>query len=49
MQEFDQVGIAKPVTKGAWEIPSVERIPEYRIIRIWHLELQWKAKEVQCI
>ena len=29
MQEFDQVGIAKPVTKGAWEIPSVERIPEY--------------------
>ena len=29
MQEFDQVGIAKPVTKGAWEIPSVNRIPEY--------------------
>ena len=29
MQEFDQVGIAKPVTKGAWVIPSVERIPEY--------------------
>ena len=24
MKEFDQVGIAKPVTKGAWEIPSVE-------------------------
>ena len=29
MQEFDQVGIAKPVTKGAWEIPSVDRIPEF--------------------
>ena len=29
MQEFDQVGLAAPVTKGAWEIPSVERIPEY--------------------
>ena len=29
MQEFDQIGIAKPVTKGAWEIPSVERIPEF--------------------
>ncbi len=29
MQEFDQVGVAKPVTKGAWEVPSVERIPEY--------------------
>ena len=29
MQEIDQVGIAKPVTKGAWEIPSPERIPEY--------------------
>ena len=29
MQEFDQVGIAKPVTKGAWKIPSVERIPEF--------------------
>ena len=29
MQEFDQVGVAAPVTKGAWEIPSVERIPEY--------------------
>ena len=29
MQEFDQIGIAKPVTKGAWEIPSVNRIPEY--------------------
>ena len=29
MQEFDQVGIASPVTKGSWEVPSVERIPEY--------------------
>ena len=29
MQEIDHVGIAKPVTKGAWEIPSPERIPEY--------------------
>ena len=29
MQEFDQVGTAKPVTKGAWEITSVERIPEF--------------------
>ncbi|MAU55719.1 MAG: hypothetical protein CL899_02100 [Dehalococcoidia bacterium] len=29
MQEFDQVGIAKPVTKGAWKVPSTERIPEY--------------------
>lgn len=29
MQEFDQVGVAAPVTKGSWEIPSVERIPEY--------------------
>ena len=29
MQEFDQIGIANPVTKGSWEIPSVERIPEY--------------------
>ena len=29
MQEFDQVGIARPVTKGAWEIPSVDRIPEF--------------------
>ncbi len=29
MQEIDQVGIARPVTKGAWEIPSPERIPEY--------------------
>ncbi len=29
MQEFDQVGVAAPVTKGAWEVPSPERIPEY--------------------
>lgn len=29
MQEFDQVGIAAPVTKGAWQVPSPGRIPEY--------------------
>jgi len=29
MQEFDQVGVAKAVTKGAWQVPSPERIPEY--------------------
>ena len=29
MQEFDQVGIAAPVTKGAWNVPSPARIPEY--------------------
>ena len=29
MQEFDQVGIAAPVTKGAWQVPSPSRIPEY--------------------
>ena len=29
MQEIDQVGIARAVTKGAWEVPSPERIPEY--------------------
>lgn len=29
MQEFDQVGIAAPVCKGAWQVPSPERIPEY--------------------
>ena len=29
MQEFDQVGVAAPVTKGAWQIPSPDRIPEY--------------------
>ena len=29
MQEFDQVGVAKPITKGAWQVPSPERIPEF--------------------
>ncbi len=29
MQEFDQVGLAAPVCKGAWQVPSPERIPEY--------------------
>ena len=29
MQEFDQVGVAAPVTKGAWQVPSAARIPEY--------------------
>ena len=29
MQEFDQVGIAAPVTKGAWQVPSPDRIPEF--------------------
>jgi acetolactate synthase-1/2/3 large subunit len=29
MQEFDQIGVAASVTKGAWAIPSPERIPEY--------------------
>ncbi len=29
MQEIDQVSIAQPVTKGAWQVPSPERIPEY--------------------
>ncbi len=29
MQEFDQVGVAAPVTKGAWQVPAPERIPEY--------------------
>jgi len=29
MQEFDQVGVAAPVTKGSWEIPSADRIPEF--------------------
>ena len=29
MQEIDQVGLARPVTKGAWEVPSPQRIPEY--------------------
>lgn len=34
MQEFDQVGVATPVTKGAWQIPSPERIPEYVALAI---------------
>ena len=29
MQEFDQINAAKPITKGAWEVPSPARIPEY--------------------
>ena len=29
MQEFDQVGVARPITKGAWHVPSPERIPEF--------------------
>ncbi|MDP6667457.1 MAG: thiamine pyrophosphate-binding protein [Dehalococcoidia bacterium] len=29
MQEFDQVGVAAPVTKGAWNVPSAARIPEF--------------------
>ena len=29
MQEFDQVGAAAPITKGAWNVPSPERIPEF--------------------
>ncbi len=29
MQEIDQIGMAQPVTKGAWQVPSPERIPEY--------------------
>ncbi|HJP27577.1 MAG TPA: thiamine pyrophosphate-binding protein, partial [Dehalococcoidia bacterium] len=29
MQEFDQIGAAKPITKGAWDVPSPARIPEY--------------------
>ncbi len=29
MQEFDQINAAKPITKGAWEVPSSSRIPEY--------------------
>ncbi len=29
MQEIDQVGMAEPVTKGAWQVPSPQRIPEY--------------------
>ena len=34
MQEFDQVGVAAPVTKGAWQIPSPDRIPEYVALAI---------------
>ena len=29
MQEIDQIGMAKPVTKGAWFVGDVRRIPEY--------------------
>lgn len=29
MQEIDQIGMAKPVTKGAWMVPSAERMAEY--------------------
>ena len=29
MQEIDQVGMARPVTKGAWFVGDVRRIPEY--------------------
>jgi acetolactate synthase-1/2/3 large subunit len=29
MQEFDQVGVATAVTKGAWTVPAPARIPEY--------------------
>ena len=29
MQEFDQVGVVRPITKGAWQVPSPERIPEF--------------------
>ena len=29
MQEFDQINAVKPITKGAWEVPSSSRIPEY--------------------
>ncbi|HJP28613.1 MAG TPA: thiamine pyrophosphate-binding protein, partial [Dehalococcoidia bacterium] len=29
MQEFDQIGATKPITKGAWDVPSPARIPEY--------------------
>ena len=28
-QELDQVGMARPVTKGSWLLPSPDRIPEY--------------------
>ncbi len=29
MQEIDQIGMAKPVTKGAWMVPSAERMAEH--------------------
>ncbi len=29
MQEIDQVGLAKPVTKGAWLVRDARRIPDY--------------------
>ena len=29
MQEFDQIGVARPITKGAWQVPSPEGIPEF--------------------
>ena len=29
MQEIDQVGMARPVTKGAWLVPDALRVPEY--------------------
>ena len=29
MQEFNQVGVAEPICKGAWMVPAAERIPEY--------------------
>ena len=29
MQEFDQIGAARHITKGAWDVPTAARIPEY--------------------
>ncbi|MFH1604308.1 MAG: thiamine pyrophosphate-binding protein [Pseudomonadota bacterium] len=29
MQEIDQIGMAKPLTKGAWMVPSTERMAEH--------------------
>ncbi len=29
MQEIDQIGMAKPITKGAWMVPSAVRMAEY--------------------
>ena len=29
MQEIDQVGMARPVTRGAWLVPDTLRIPEF--------------------